>query len=991
LFTGVADAQFIPRYSVMLSLILRLSVIPLLATASAYPPAVEPAQAETLLSEIRQLTFTGKRAGEGYFSADGKKLIFQSERDPANPFFQMFVLDLESGDTTRVSPGSGKTTCGWIFPDGNHVLFASTHADTNAAAKQQSELADRAAGKQKRYSWDYDETYELWRAKTDGSELKKLSDAVGYDAEGGVSPDGQWIVFASNRHAYTEKLSAADAPLFEKQKSLLMDIYRMRSDGTEVQRLTDVRGYDGGPFYSADGKKICWRRFNEAEDRAEIWTMNADGSGQQQITKVGAMSWAPFFHPSGEYLIFTTNKHGFDNFELYLVDAAGSKPPVRVTTTAGFDGLASFSPDGKQLTWTSNRTADKTSQIFLAAWDDAAARKALGIGTESAPLAVAPAIETKAEISADDIKQHVVYLASDALEGRLTGTKGEQLATQYVADALQQYGLEPAGENGTYFQSFTFTAGVDLGNENSLASNADDPAKPLQVRRDWVPLSFSTVGKLDATEVVFAGYGMDVPAGKTASGAQEAYSSYVHADVKDKWVLLFRYLPDGLSQEQRVRFFPFSSLRNKAMTAREKGAKGIIVASGPNSKVQDQLVPLSFDASLAGSGISAISITDAVAAGWLQMAGKPLQKLQDTLDKGEFVQAFTIPGLKLSSQIDLKQEKRTGRNVLAKLPAPSPAPAVLIGAHIDHLGTGGGTDSRATSDDKSAIHHGADDNASGIAGMLEIAQWMADSVKSGSLKLERPVIFGAWSGEELGLLGSAAYTRWLAQQKGDENAKLNDKLCANLNMDMIGRLEQSVVIQGLGSSDYWNPAIERRNVAVGLSIQAQNDCFLPTDATSFYLRGVPIFNLFTGSHEDYHKPSDTADKVNYPGAAKITRLAGLIAKDLATSKEAPNYLEQKKPQETTGRGFRVYLGTIPDYAQGDVEGVKLSGVSAVGPAAKAGVLAGDVIVKLAGKDIKNIYEFTDIMAALKIGEATPLVVKRGEKLVELTITPGSRE
>lgn len=944
---------------------------------------------EPWLKNIRQLTFTGKRAGEGYFSQDGKRLIFQSERDPANPFFQMFLLDFDSGDTTRVSSGKGKTTCGWIFPDGQHVLFASTHADAAASVKQAAELKERAEGKQKRYSWDYDEHYDLWKTKLDGSNAQNLSNARGYDAEGAVSPDGQMIVFASNRHAYSEPLNAGDQQLFEKQKSLFMDIYTMRSDGTNVKRLTNARGYDGGPFFSADGQKICWRRFNEEEDRAEIWTMDSTGENQRQITKVGAMSWAPFFHPSGAYLVFTTNKHGFDNFELYLVDAEGKQEPVRVTTTTGFDGLASFSPDGSKLTWTSTRTADKTSQIFLCDWDDAAARKSLGL-INGSPAVATTFSSSESEISAADMKQHIAYLASDALEGRLTGTKGEQLATQYVADCFKQFGLEPGGENGTFFAPFEFTAGMALGEGNLISTNADEATDPLKVRQDWVPLAFSNVGKTEATGVVFVGYGMEVPAGKTGASHNEEYSSYVHANVKDKWVMMLRYLPDGLPQDQRVRFFPYSGLRRKAMTAREKGARGIVIVSGPNAKVQEQLVPLGFDASLAGSGVAAISVVDQTAQRWLKMAGKDLKQLQDTLDKGDLVQGFEIPGLKLTSTIVINQEKRTGRNVIARLPGPA-APAVLIGAHVDHLGNQGSTDSRATGALNKEIHHGADDNASGVAGVLEIAQAMADQAKSGKLKLSRPVIFAAWSGEELGLLGSAAFARNLAKAKGDENAKLNDDFCANLNMDMIGRLEKSVIIQGLGSSSYWAPAIEKRNIAVGLNIQAQNDCFLPTDATTFYLRQVPIFNLFTGAHDDYHKPTDTVDKVNFEGATKIATLAGLIARDLATSATAPDYVEQKKPSETTGRGFRIYLGTIPDYAQGDAEGVKLSGVSPVGPAAKAGLLAGDVIVKLAGKEIKNIYEYTDILAALKIGEATDITVKRGGKRVDLKITPGSRE
>ena len=324
-----------------------------------------PANEQLLLTRSRQLTFAGKRAGEGYFSADGSKLIFQSERDEKNPFFQIFLMDLETGDTERVSPGTGKTTCAWVHPGGKKVMFASTHADKEAEAKQQAELKERAEGTVKKYSWDYDEHYDLWESDLKGGALKNLTNIRGYDAEGSYSPDGQWIAFASNRHAYTETLGDEDAARFRLDKSFLMDIYLMRADGTETRRLTDVKGYDGGPFFSADGKKICWRRFNEKGDLAEIWTMNADGSNQRQLTNLGAMSWAPYFHPSGEYLIFATNLNGFANFELYLVDAEGKKQPVRVTTTEGFDGLPGFSPDGGKLTWTSNRTVEQNIADFL--------------------------------------------------------------------------------------------------------------------------------------------------------------------------------------------------------------------------------------------------------------------------------------------------------------------------------------------------------------------------------------------------------------------------------------------------------------------------------------------------------------------------------------------------------------------------------------------------------------------------------------------------
>jgi Tol biopolymer transport system component len=978
------------------------AALALTAAVAATPAPLRAAETD-LIKNPRQLTLEGRRSGEGYFSADGRKLVFQSEREPGNPFYQIYLMDLETGDTSRVSPGDGKTTCAWVHPDGKTILFASTHEDGAAKEKQEGELKQRAEGTQRRYAWDYDETFELYAAPAAPADphapprLQRLTTARGYDAEGAYSPDGRHIVFASNREAYARDLSAEERERLDLDKQYFCDIYIMNADGTGVRRLTDAPGYDGGPFFSADGAKICWRRFDEKGERAEIWTMNADGTDQRQITKLGAMSWAPFFHPSGRYLVFATNLQGFDNFELYLVDAEGKRDPVRVTDTPGFDGLPSFSPDGTTIAWTSTRTAEKASQIFLAEWDHAAALRALGdTGTDPTPAVSTTVFAARLgeAITPDDMKAHVTTLASEAMEGRLPGTRGEQLATQHAADALDAFGLEPAGDNGTWFQAFEFTAGVELGPRNTLATGTTPEAAAPVVDSDWRPLSFSTVGSTEALPVVFAGYGIELSDdGPDAPG----YSSYFHLDVKDKWVMVLRYQPEGIPQNQRGRFIQSSSLRFKAMTARQRGARGIIVVSGPNSKVREQLVPLTFDASLAGSGLAAVSVTDALAKSWLARAGKDLAALHDELDKGQPVAGFEIKDFTLAATIDLEQEKRTGRNVLARLPAgaaTTPAtPAVLIGAHIDHLGREYGGNSRATEEEKGLIHFGADDNASGTAGVLEIAQWLASEKTAGRLPLKRDVLVALWSGEEAGLLGSTHFVKTLAQKtKGEDGAKLDGVLAACLNLDMIGRFEKSLVLQGLGSADWWKPQIEKRNVPVGLPLTLQSDCYAPTDTTSFYPRGVPILNAFTGNHEDYHRPSDTAEKINYEGAAKVARLMGLLTRDLATSETAPVWKEYKTSEQQGQRAaMRAYLGTVPDYSQGDEPGVKLSGVSPVGPAGKAGVRGGDIIIGLGGKDILNIYDYTAILGELKVNAETEIVVNRGGAKVTLKITPTSRD
>ncbi len=948
---------------------------------------------EVLLSNARQVTFQGKRAGESYFSPQGNRMVFQSERDAGNPFYQIFLMDLETGDTRRVSSGIGKTTCAWIHPDGR-ILFASTHHDPEAGQKQKAELEFRASGESRRYQWDYDENFELYLASPDGSTYQRLTRARGYDAEGSISPDGEWIVFSSNRDAYTQALTPRQQELFNVDKAYMLDLYSMRTDGTQLRRLTRAPGYDGGPFFSSDGREICFRRFSEDGTRAEIYTIQADGSAERQLTRLGAMSWAPFFHPSGKYLIFTTNLHGFSNFELYLVDREGRQEPVRVTHTEGFDGLPVFFPDGRRLAWTTTRTSQKNSQVFFADWDH---QKALDILFRKEdferPAAAAeptPAIEgTSGRISARDARLHVEYLASDELEGRLTGSPGASQAGRYIANYFAYLGLEPAGEDGSYFQSFEFTAGVRLGESNRLI---DDSSAEFQVNDEWRPLAFSKTGSVPASPVIFAGYGIVAPHREE----QEEYDSYAHLDVEDKWVLAFRYLPEQVSPARRQHLSRHASLRYKAMVARDRGARGLLIMSGPNARVNEQLVRLGTDASLAASGVAAISLSDSAAERLLETLDHSLKSLQDQLDSGEHMMGFAIPELSLEAEVDIIQEKRLGRNVVARLPArgeKAPGGDVIIGAHMDHLGKGLGGNSLARQDEQGLIHYGADDNASGTAGMLEIAQYLADQEAGGQLKQRRDVLFAAWSGEELGILGSQAFVAWLSSNgERPRSRPLQSKVSAYLNMDMIGRLRERVSLQGVGSSSVWEREIEQRNVVAGLPITTSDDSYLPTDATSFYLAGVPALSAFTGSHEDYHSPRDTAEKINYQGVEKIARLIALIARSLATSVETPDYIEQKRSDdEGATRGLRVYLGTIPDYLQGDIKGVKLSGVTKSGPADKAGARTGDVIIELAGRAIENIYDYTYAIDALKIGEKTVMVVLRDGVRVELSLIPGSRE
>lgn len=341
---------------------------------AAFPAVAE--QGDRFLVRPRQLTYEGMRAGEGYFSPDGSKLVFQSEREAGNPFYQIYELNLETGDTRRISPGHGKTTCAFFRPGDGDILYASTHHDPQSLEHQKAELDFRASGQQRRYAWDYDPEMDLYVLKPDGS-TERLTRARGYDAEGSYSPDGKWIVFASNRQIFEREPTEKERETLEQNAAFFAEIYLMPATGGPPRRLTDADGYDGGPFFTADGKRIIWRRFDGEGLIADLWTMELDGSDARRITDFQSMSWAPYPHPSGDYFIFTTNKHGFENFELFIVDTAGLKQPVRVTFTDRFDGLPVFSPDGRRLAWTTLRGSGDGAQLWMARWDHAAASQAL--------------------------------------------------------------------------------------------------------------------------------------------------------------------------------------------------------------------------------------------------------------------------------------------------------------------------------------------------------------------------------------------------------------------------------------------------------------------------------------------------------------------------------------------------------------------------------------------------------------------------------------
>ena len=943
------------------------------------------------LSNIRQLTYDGKRAGEGYFSEDGNALIFQSEREPDNPFYQIYFLDLLTGDTHRVSSGIGKTTCAFFRPGTDEVLYASTHHDPFAKAKQEEELKFRASGKERRYSWDYDAAMDIFSANRDGSNLTQLTDAPGYDAEASYAPDGQHIVFCSLRDAYPKnQLSPKELKQLEVDPAYFGEIYIMNADGSNQTRLTDAPGYDGGPFFTPDGQHIVWRHFTPDGSQADIYTMRIDGSNVQRLTDFESMSWAPYFHPSGAYVIFASNKLGFSNFELYLVDASGRHEPIRVTSTDGFDGLPVFSPDGKRLCWTSNRNSQEVSQLYLAEWNHEAALAAI----TAAPKRQNSLVHTIGERGSDpkpanktSIRQHIEFLADDALEGRMTGSEGAKRAAEHIAAQFEALNLKPMGDEQSYFQTFEFTAGRRIiAEENRFhitrQMHGSEQVMEFSVEQDFQPLSFSRNGVVEG-EVVFVGYGLTVP-GELGEG----YDAYAGLDVQDKIVVALRYVPEAVAPERRQQLNRYAGLRYKAMQAREHGANAFLVVAGPNSPNAGKLIPLDFDSSLADSGIVAASISDTVANTLFAPSGKDLKEIQSGLDveNPHFVGQFPLPDVNVKIVVSVEKVKKTDQNVVALLPPPESTDNteyVIVGAHYDHIGHGE-IGSLARKGEEGQIHNGADDNASGTAVVLELAATLREAYQEHPEKFRRGIIFGLWSGEELGLIGSTHFV--------NHPTVPLEKVAAYLNFDMVGRLrDNKLILQGVGSSSVWTKLIEKRNIPIGFNLTLQADPYLPTDVTAFYPKEVPVLSFFTGGHEDYNRPTDDIEKINYEGLARISKLAHGIISDLISAAEHPEYVrvERRQSEEGSRDTLRAYLGTIPDYTT-EGTGVKLSGVRAGGPADKAGLKGGDIIVEFGGQAITNIYDYTYALDAVKIGVPVEVVVLRDGKQVKLTVTPEAR-
>lgn len=595
--------------------------------------------------------------------------------------------------------------------------------------------------------------------------------------------------------------------------------------------------------------------------------------------------------------------------------------------------------------------------------------------------AVAQQAET--EPSAATLQKHVSYLASDELDGRRTGTPGANEAAKYIAKEFERLGLRPAPATDSrkinvmsarYLQTFPYIGSVELDKNNVLSVRGNETLN-FRVGEDWIPLGISINKKLDLTEVVFAGYGI------TANELN--HNDYNGTYSKTQVAVIQKGTPDG--DNPHSKFTTAGQLRFKVAAAQNAGVGALLIVSSEDDLKNDALAKLHYDnAGLAGIPVAVIS---------KQTAEKITNAKQLTLATDVIradVPAYNVIGVIEGSDPVLKNEY------------------IVIGAHYDHLGRGG---EGSLAPRPGEIHHGADDNASGTAGVIELARIFSTQRP----KLKRTLVFIAFGGEEEGLLGSNYYV--------NHPLVPLDKTVAMINMDMIGRMkDRKLVIGGVGTAKEWREFITQANMSQKTTIAANSgspapkgvpivvsangrpimtvdpngafeltmneDGYGPSDHSSFYSKQIPVLFFWTGTHNDYHKPSDTFEKINYNDEARILSLVARIVRDVDSADPRLTFTTAKSAPPRGG-GFRVYLGTIPNYADSN-DGLLLDGVRDDSPAAKAGLKAGDKIVKIGSREVKNVYDYTAALGDMKAGQEYVIEVMRGGEKLSLKIVPQAR-
>ncbi|HEX9544625.1 MAG TPA: M20/M25/M40 family metallo-hydrolase [Pyrinomonadaceae bacterium] len=642
-------------------------------------------------------------------------------------------------------------------------------------------------------------------------------------------------------------------------------------------------------------------------------------------------------------------------------------------------------------------------------------RKFLNISLVIA-LALSAALAQQSALapSVERLRAHINYLASDKLEGRRTGSEGANLAAEYIAKEFSRYGLQrsigwdtpgmsilEADSPNRYLQKFPYVAGVELGKGNSLSFRFKDQTNgtELRVGQDWMPLGSSSNGQVESSAAVFVGFGI------TASELR--YDDYSTVDARGKIAFAFAGTPDG--DNPHGQFARYEDPRWKAIAAKNAGARGLVLISQQKHFADEPLSRLQYNNSGGEAGLPVAIISSSTILGESDLSVK-LGLVKHGLMP---VVTFTSP---VTLSVNITRREVEASNVVGIVNGFDPVlknEFIVIGAHYDHLGRGGEGSLAPREGD---IHHGADDNASGVAGLLELARIFASSE---SPRPRRTIVFIAFSGEEEGLLGSSYYV--------NHPLRPLENTVAMINMDMIGRMKNNkLIVGGVGTAEGWRDVIAISNlqskpIAVaelanpartpgkvtlvigangqlssaiihtqGFDLTLNEDGYGPSDHSSFYAKKVPVLFIWTGTHEDYHKPSDTADKINYEDEAHILSFVARIMRSIDANDARPVYTVAKSESQGRTMGFRVFLGTIPNYADSG-DGLLLDGVRDDSPAAKAGIKAGDRIVKLAGRDVHNVYDYTYALGELKAGQEYEVELLRNGERMKLKVTPATRK
>ena len=597
----------------------------------------------------------------------------------------------------------------------------------------------------------------------------------------------------------------------------------------------------------------------------------------------------------------------------------------------------------------------------------------VGVGLAGLVLGSAGALaQSGTDGEPSSIRANVEYLASDELEGRFTGSEGIRKAADHIIAELEAMGAGPLPGVGDFRLPFEYTGSARDGGSTLRFETADGGGRDFAGSVRGLSFSESTTA---TGPLVFAGYGIVIPETDGFS-----YDSFATLDVTDKVVLVLRYFPEDSEGDLRALFSRYSDLRFKAAALRRRGALGMVVVTGPRSPGAGRLVRMTADAAVADSGIAAVSVTGEVAEALFErVPERTLEEAQAELDSGNpHVAGFEIPG-EVTVDARVSRERRTGYNVVGYLPPtaaePHDKPYVALGAHYDHLGHGE-SGSLAGADAAGEVHNGADDNASGVAAVL------AAGVELAGRERDRGVVLAFWSGEEIGLLGSQEFV--------NDGPVPMEEVAAYVNFDMVGRMRNNTLtVQALGSSSVWPGLVDEANGAFDFVLQRVSDPYLPTDSIRFVEADVPSLALFTGSHSEYHRPSDDVETINFPGLERIAGYGAEVAARLIAEPAPPDFIAVERTAQPGRAMTRITTGTIPDYGA-EIEGLRLSGVMAGGPAARAGLEAGDVIVEMAGVTVGNIYDYMGALDQLRADQPASVVFMRDGERRETQLVPVAR-